>query len=150
MGSHQYTVPPARPATQPRANQVHPPTRRLAVRPARRRACEEVLYGKEGVSLITSREVSRAAELARWIVVDSKLYPRNRDQPMMSNMVLGGYEDQTTTVGGPGQGGEVASCVVSAACVWCSCCVWSCKCCCLLSQHVRRVIARWLTWRQVA
>lgn len=35
------------------------------------RACEEVLYGREAVSLSTSKEVSRAGELARWIVMDS-------------------------------------------------------------------------------
>ncbi len=35
------------------------------------RACEEVLYGRESVSLSTSKEVSRAGELARWIVMDS-------------------------------------------------------------------------------
>lgn len=35
------------------------------------RACEEVLYGRDSVSLSTSKEVSRAGELARWIVMDS-------------------------------------------------------------------------------
>ena len=37
------------------------------------RACEEVLYGPDAVSLSTSKEVSRAGELARWIVIDSKV-----------------------------------------------------------------------------
>lgn len=60
------------------------------------RAAEEVLYGKEGVSLTTSREVSRAAELARYLVVDSKLHPLNRDSPVTANMLLGGEEDPTT------------------------------------------------------
>jgi hypothetical protein len=74
-----------------------------------------VLYGKEGVSLTTSKEVSRAAELARWIVVDSKLHPANRDNLVMSNLLMGGYEDPTTLVGweggqaAPGAGGRPAS-----------------------------------------
>lgn len=58
-----------------------------------------MLYGKEGVSLTTSKEISRAAELARWIVVDSRLHPLNRDKSVLANMVMGGYEDPTTEVG---------------------------------------------------
>lgn len=60
------------------------------------RCCEEVLFGQEGVSLVTSREISKAGELARWIVVDSKLHPSTRDTPMMTNMRMGGGRDPTT------------------------------------------------------
>lgn len=60
------------------------------------RACEEIIYGKDGVSLSTSKEVSAAAEVARWIVVDSKLHPLNRNKPVMGNLQMGAYEDPTT------------------------------------------------------
>lgn len=62
------------------------------------RACEEVLYGRGGVTLTTSKEVSCANELARYIVVDSHLHPINRDSPAMTNMAMGGVLDPTTTV----------------------------------------------------
>ena len=50
-----------------------PPHQRTALQPCHTlcRACEEVLYGRDSVSLSTSKEVSRAGELARWIVMDS-------------------------------------------------------------------------------
>ena len=60
------------------------------------RCAEELIFGPENVSLLTAKEVSRAGELARWIVVDSKLHPRNRDSSVLSNMVLGGKDDPTT------------------------------------------------------
>jgi cell division protease FtsH len=60
------------------------------------RCCEEELFGAEGVSLVTAREVARAGELARWIVVDSKLHPASRASPVLSNMRMGGGHDPTT------------------------------------------------------
>ncbi|KAI7840859.1 hypothetical protein COHA_005451 [Chlorella ohadii] len=59
------------------------------------RACEEVLYGRESVSLSTSKEVSRAGELARWIVMDSGLHPATRDEVVRLNLRPGGKRDPT-------------------------------------------------------
>ena len=60
------------------------------------RAAEEALFGPDAVSLSTSKEVSRAGELARWIVIDSKVHPAYRGKPVLSNMAMGGGEDPTT------------------------------------------------------
>lgn len=59
------------------------------------RACEEVLYGRDSVSLSTSKEVSRAGELARWIVMDSGLHPATRDEVVRLNLRPGGKRDPT-------------------------------------------------------
>ena len=60
------------------------------------RAAEEALHGPGAASLSTAKEVSRAGELARWIVVDSKLHPAYQGKPMLPNMAMGGGEDPTT------------------------------------------------------
>lgn len=60
------------------------------------RCTEEILFGEEGVSLLTAKEVAKAGELARWIVIDSKLHPGSRDSPVLSNMRMGGADDPTT------------------------------------------------------
>jgi hypothetical protein len=76
-----------------------PPT--LALPPCCRpacRACEEVLYGKGAASLSTSKEISKAGELARWIVMDSKLHPATRDERVSLNVRPGGEEDPTVKV----------------------------------------------------
>ncbi|KAL4436128.1 hypothetical protein ABPG77_005576 [Micractinium sp. CCAP 211/92] len=65
------------------------------------RACEEVLFGPQAVSLSTSKEVARAGELARWIVMDSGLHPATRDDLVLVNMQPGGVQDPTTKWAGP-------------------------------------------------
>ena len=60
------------------------------------RCTEEVMYGQNGATLLTARDVARAGDLAKFIVVDSQLHPRSRDSPMLSNMVMGGEHDPTT------------------------------------------------------
>ena len=60
------------------------------------RCAEEIIFGPDSISLLTSKEMSRAGELARWIVVDSKLHPRNRDSSVLTNMSMGGEDDPTT------------------------------------------------------
>ncbi len=62
------------------------------------RAAEEVLFGKDAVSLSTSKAVSKAGELARWIVMDSKLHPATRDDVVSLNLRPGGYADPTVKV----------------------------------------------------
>ena len=61
------------------------------------RCCEELIYGQDGVTLLTSKEISKAGALAKWLVVDSKLHPSSRSSPMMTNMYLGDKEDPTTS-----------------------------------------------------
>ena len=53
------------------------------------RCCEELLYGEDGVTLLTSKEISKAGALAKWLVVDSKLHPASRNSLMMTNMFMG-------------------------------------------------------------
>lgn len=60
------------------------------------RCAEEIFFGAEGATLLTAKEVSKAGELARWIVIDSKLHPASRDSPVLSNMKMGGRKDPTT------------------------------------------------------
>eukprot|EP00887_Chlorella_sp_A99_P003900 scaffold11.g3900.t1 len=60
------------------------------------RVAEEVLFGADAASLLTAREVAKAGELARWIVVDSKLHPAFQDMPVLTNMSMGREEDPTT------------------------------------------------------
>lgn len=60
------------------------------------RATEEVLFGKQGVTLGTSKEVSRAGDLARYLVVGSSLHPKFRDSPVLYAMRMGGRRDPTT------------------------------------------------------
>ena len=61
------------------------------------RCVEELLYGQDGVTLLTSKEVAKAGALAKWLVVDSKLHPANRASPMMTNMHMGDKADPTTS-----------------------------------------------------
>jgi cell division protease FtsH len=60
------------------------------------RCVEELLYGQDGVTLLTSKEISKAGALAKWLVVDSKLHPSTRGSPVMTNMYLGEKNDPTT------------------------------------------------------
>lgn len=60
------------------------------------RCTEEVLFGPGSESLVTAKEISKAGELAKWIVIDSKLHPANRDSPLLVNMNMGGQRDPTT------------------------------------------------------
>eukprot|EP00889_Picochlorum_renovo_P004218 jgi/Picre1/31248/NNA_006602.t1 len=39
------------------------------------RCCEEMMYGEDGVTLLTGKEISKAGSLAKWLVIDSKLHP---------------------------------------------------------------------------
>lgn len=57
-----------------------------------------MLYGKGAVSLATSQEVAKAGELARWIVMDSKLHPATRDDPVSLDLFPGGAPDPTVKV----------------------------------------------------
>lgn len=57
-----------------------------------------MLYGKGAASLSTSKEISKAGELARWIVMDSKLHPATRDERVSLNVCPGGEEDPTVKV----------------------------------------------------
>jgi len=61
------------------------------------RCCEELLYGEDGVTLLTSKEISKAGALAKWLVVDSKLHPASRNSLMMTNMFMGDKSDPTTS-----------------------------------------------------
>ncbi|KAG7666975.1 hypothetical protein KSW81_000723 [Nannochloris sp. 'desiccata'] len=60
------------------------------------RCTEEILYGSDGASLLTSKEIAKAGELAKWIVIDSQLHPVSRDTPVLTNMRMGGGNDPTT------------------------------------------------------
>ena len=60
------------------------------------RCTEEVMYGRDGATLLTAKEIAKAGELAKWIVIDSQLHPRVRDSPVLSNMRMGGRNDPTT------------------------------------------------------
>ena len=60
------------------------------------RCVEELLYGQDGVTLLTSKEVAKAGSLAKWLVVDSKMHPATRKSPMMTNMHMGDKADPTT------------------------------------------------------
>ncbi len=60
------------------------------------RCVEELLFGEEGVTLLTSKEIAKAGALAKWLVVDSKLHPATRGSPVMTNMHMGGADDPTT------------------------------------------------------
>lgn len=60
------------------------------------RCVEELLYGEDGVTLLTSKEIAKAGALAKWLVVDSKLHPATRTTPVMTNMHMGGGDDPTT------------------------------------------------------
>lgn len=60
------------------------------------RCCEEMIFGDDGITLLTAKEIAKAGSLAKWIVIDSKLHPLTRDSPVLSNMVLGGKPDPTT------------------------------------------------------
>uniref|UniRef100_A0A1D2AAW6 AAA+ ATPase domain-containing protein n=1 Tax=Auxenochlorella protothecoides TaxID=3075 RepID=A0A1D2AAW6_AUXPR len=60
------------------------------------RVAEEEIFGPDGASLSTGRELGLASELARWLVVDSTLHPDYRNTVLRSNMTLGGYPDPTT------------------------------------------------------
>jgi cell division protease FtsH len=60
------------------------------------RCVEELLYGQDGVTLLTSKEISKAGALAKWLVVDSKLHPSTRGSPVMTNMHMGDKADPTT------------------------------------------------------
>lgn len=60
------------------------------------RCCEMMLFGEEGVTLLTGKEIAKAGALATWLVVDSKLYPATRDSAMATNMYMGGEQDPTT------------------------------------------------------
>lgn len=60
------------------------------------RCAEEIFFGAEGATLLTAKEVSKAGELAKWIVVDSMLHPASRDSPVLLNMKMGGRKDPTT------------------------------------------------------
>jgi len=60
------------------------------------RCCEEIMFGSGNESLLTAKEISKAGELAKWIVIDSKLHPSNRDSPVLTNMAMGGQRDPTT------------------------------------------------------
>jgi len=60
------------------------------------RATEEVLYGKRGVTLSTAHEVSRAGNLAHWLVRSSSLHPSFRQQAVAYSMMMGGYTDPVT------------------------------------------------------
>lgn len=57
-----------------------------------------MLYGREAASLSTSQEVSRAGELARWVVMDSRLHPATRDELVTTNRRPGGRPDPTVKV----------------------------------------------------
>lgn len=60
------------------------------------RCTEEILYGADGASLLTAKEIAKAGELAKWIVIDSQLHPSTRDSPVLTNMRMGGGNDPTT------------------------------------------------------
>lgn len=60
------------------------------------RCSEEILLGDQSVTLLTSQEISKAGELARWIVMDSKLHPKYRDDALLRNLQMGGKSDPTT------------------------------------------------------
>ena len=60
------------------------------------RCVEELLYGQDGVTLLTSKEIAKAGALAKWLVVDSKLHPSTRASPVMTNMHMGDAADPTT------------------------------------------------------
>lgn len=114
------TGPPAR-LLAPHLPSPHPSSPHLPL-PRARRACEEVLFGPQAVSLSTSKEVARAGELARWIVMDSGLHPATRDDLVLVNMQPGGVQDPTTKVRQPAAlrqrtvpASRVAACAVS---VW--------------------------------
>jgi cell division protease FtsH len=61
------------------------------------RCVEEMLYGQDGVTLLTSKEIAKAGSLAKWLVVDSKMHPATRGSPVMTNMHMGGTADPTTS-----------------------------------------------------
>lgn len=90
------------PPTRPFPNPTSSPPCRVA---------EEEIFGPDGASLSTGRELGLASELARWLVVDSTLHPDYRNTVLRSNMTLGGYPDPTTEVrdGGGGREGAVFS-----------------------------------------
>lgn len=88
--------PPARPFPNPTST---PPCR----------VAEEEIFGPDGASLSTGRELGLASELARWLVVDSTLHPDYRNTVLRSNMTLGGYPDPTTEVR-EGRGDERGLC----------------------------------------
>lgn len=60
------------------------------------RACEEVMYGPKGVTLSTTKELAKAADLAYYLVAVSGLHPDFRDSNLMMRMWMGGNKDPTT------------------------------------------------------
>lgn len=78
-----------------------------------------MLFGRDAVSLSTSKEVSKASELARWIVMDSKLHPATRDELVSLNLRPGGRPDPTVKV----RGGGGAAAVAPGCLQWCGGCV---------------------------
>ncbi|KAK9845418.1 hypothetical protein WJX81_006080 [Elliptochloris bilobata] len=59
------------------------------------RAAEEAYYGRRGVTLSTSKEVSRAGDLAHWLVRKSTLHPALRRVPLSYSMRMDGRPDPT-------------------------------------------------------
>ena len=59
-----------------------------------------MLFGRGHASVKTSREISKAGELARWVVIQSGLHPINRDDVVMPTDDDDGRTDQLTKVGG--------------------------------------------------
>jgi len=60
------------------------------------RASEEVLWGKEGVTLSTSDECASAAQLAYYLVSTSQMDPQTVDSPVMFDMEYSGVPDPLT------------------------------------------------------
>jgi len=60
------------------------------------RATEVALYGKEGATLASVPSISKAGELAHWLVRQSTLHPAFRDSALHYSMIMGGETDPTT------------------------------------------------------
>lgn len=59
------------------------------------RVTEELLYGPDSVTLSTAKEVSKAGELAYYLVAKSNQHPAFRQIPIRMRMKLGGEADPT-------------------------------------------------------
>eukprot|EP00208_Stichococcus_sp_RCC1054_P005895 CAMPEP_0206144500 /NCGR_PEP_ID=MMETSP1473-20131121/24271_1 /ASSEMBLY_ACC=CAM_ASM_001109 /TAXON_ID=1461547 /ORGANISM="Stichococcus sp, Strain RCC1054" /LENGTH=933 /DNA_ID=CAMNT_0053540335 /DNA_START=302 /DNA_END=3104 /DNA_ORIENTATION=- len=60
------------------------------------RTIEEIIYGKDGISLSTTLAVNKAAKLAYFLVKTTNMYPGLDQSPLVYGLFPGGVKDPTT------------------------------------------------------
>ncbi len=51
------------------------------------------MYSRYEQRLLGDLQVARAGDLADWLVRKSMMHPANRDLPVLTDMVMGGYRE---------------------------------------------------------